>query len=825
MIVLLFEGQHQVLKKRAVKRGGIKIENQMRQALQCHEAGQLHEAEQMYQSVLDIKPEHADALHLKGLVAYQTGRHETAIDLIKRAIHNDPANPLYYSNLGAALRISGDLAGAVSCYNKAIRLKPNYPEAIFNLGSTYYSMGNLEQAIASYRQAIHIKPSYMEAFVNLGVIFNDLRRYAEAFEYCQSALNIKPDCADAYNNLGNAAKGLGRIEEAISYFNKSIEIMPDCAETYSNLGNALFDAGSSDKAIACFQKAIELKPEYGEAYNNMGTAFRLQRRLKEAHLCFQKAISLKPGDPEAYHNMGNIYYDQGKYDDASEWYRKAIEIRPNMAESYIQLGITMHWQGKSDASLSCFKKAEQFDPDNPRIYMHLIHELQSRCEWKGLESLNRKVDQFTNEAIRDGRRPDEMPFLNLIRHPDIKMNYEVAKAWSSEISKRVSNYKIKSAVRFSRKKREKITIGYLSNNFRNHPTSHLVCGLFRLHNRDLFNIYCYSYGDNDNSSYRAQIQNDCDKFIDIKDMDFSEAAKQIYEDRVDILVDLAGYMKENRMDICAVRPAPIQVRWLGHAGTTGADFFDYIITDPIVSPEKFSPYFSEKFIYMDCYQINNNRQPISDVKMNKQDAGLPAERFIFCSFCTDYKIEPVMFEAWMEILQQVPAGVLWLLEGNGALEKNLRKEVQNCHVNPERLIFAERLSKEDHLRRLSLADLALDTRVVNGAATTSDALWAGVPVVSLRGEHFASRMSYSILNAIGLSELVTPNIEEYKKLAISLANNRDRLSILRNRLAENQKNKMLFDTTGYVHNLEKAFKKIWMNYLEGQDPEMIRAGE
>ena len=803
----------------------LEINASLKTGLAYHQAGRLEEAQTVYEKILEKDSNQPDALHLSGLIAHQSGETEKAVRLIKSAVEIDPTQPFYYNNLGNALKDRDDLRGAAECYGRAIQLKPDYAVACYNLGNIYHHMQQRKQALVFYKKAIGISPKYMEAYINLSAILNELDRYHDAIKICQYALKINPDCADAYNNMGNAVKGLGKIEDAIAYFNKSIGIEPDSAEAYSNLGNALFDTGDSDRAITCFEKAIELNPDYGDAYNNMGTAFRLQRRLKQAQSCFQKAISLKPGHPEAYHNMGNIYYDQGKYDNASVWYRKAIAIRPDMSESFIQLGLTMHWQGKSDDSISYFKKAEQFDPQNPRIYMHLIHELQNRCEWKELEGLNIKVDRFTQEALMNGGKPDEMPFLNLIRHSDIKMNYEVARAWSREISKRVSNYKIKSTVRCKRNKKEKINIGYLSNNFRNHPTSHLVCGLFKLHNRDLFNIYCYSYGDDDNSSYRAQIQNDCDEFIDIKEMGFSEAAKQIYEDNVDILVDLVGYMKGNRMDICAVHPAPVQVRWLGHAGTTGADFFDYIITDPIVSPGNFSPYFSEQFIYMDCYQINNNRQVISDVKMKKEDAGLPEGCFVFCSFCTDYKIESVMFEAWMEILQQVPGSVLWLQKGNGAPGQNLRKEAQNCHINPDRLIFAERLPKEDHLRRLSLADLALDTRVVNGAATTSDALWAGVPVVALQGDHFASRMSSSILSAIGLPELVTRNIQGYKKLAVSLANDRDKLSALRNRLAENRKTKTLFDTPGYVHNLEKAFKKIWVNYLEGQNPEMIRAAE
>ena len=383
---------------------------------------------------------------------------------------------------------------------------------------------------------------------------------------------------------------------------------------------------------------------------------------------------------------------------------------------------------------------------------------------------------------------------------------------------------LKCSFSFNRRRRHrsKITIGYLSNNFGNHPVAHQIAGLFKVHNRDDFNIFCYSYGQDNGSVYRKQIEQDCDKFVDLFPLKHAVSASQIYNDGVDILVDLVGHTTRNRLIIGAFRPAPVQVSYLGILGTTGADFFDYIITDKIVTPEDHQPFYSEKFIYMPhCYQINDNSRRIPTKNWTKSDIGLPEDSFVFCSFNNSYKLEPVMFDTWMKILRQVPGSVLWLSRGITTAVENVRSEAEKRGVDPQRLIFAERLSLDEHLARLKFADLALDTRIYNGGATTSNALWASVPVITLLGSHFVSRMSASALAAVGLSELITPSLEEFETLAVQLASNPDRLQALRQKLGGLRLTEPLFDTPRFVRNLEKAYKKIWQIYLEGQIPQPI----
>jgi protein O-GlcNAc transferase len=390
----------------------------------------------------------------------------------------------------------------------------------------------------------------------------------------------------------------------------------------------------------------------------------------------------------------------------------------------------------------------------------------------------------------------------------------------------MSNTRITFSFNDRKATKRKIVIGYLSRNFLNHPTAHLTLSLFGLHNRSEFEIFTYSYGKDDGSSHRKRIQRDSDKFVELGNLSYADAAKCIYEDQVDILVDLMGYMKGTRLEICAVRPAPIQVRYLGLAGTTGAHFFDYIITDRIVTPEDHASLYSEQFVYMpNSYQINDHSQMISNKTFRKEDFGLPGDSFVFCSFSNAYKVEPVMFNIWMNILRQVPKGVLWLQQEGKTAEKNLRKEAEGRGVNPERIVFTNKLPKQEHLARLSLADLALDTRIVSGAATTSDALWAGVPVITLQGGHFASCMSSSILTSIGLPELITHGLEDYEALAVRFAHNPDELREIRQKLNKNRLTKPLFDTPRFARNLEKAYKEMWELFLAGERPRQIEVAE
>ena len=804
------------------------MERQLKQAIAAHQAGNLVKAKTCYQKILAQNPHHPDALHLLGVIAHQNGNCDTAVLLIKQAIRYNPNNPSYFNNLGVALREAGEQIEALNNYQKALHLKPDYAEAAYNMGSVFLISGNISAAILWYQKAVQINPNYVDAYTNLAAGYNKLNRPDKALICCQKALTLNSNCAEALNNMGNAYLTQDKKKEAIACFQKSISIDPVNPEAHSNMGNAFHDLGWPEEALACYQRALNLSPTFGEAYNNMGIVLREQGRLNEATFCYQKSMQLLPKGPEAYLNMGNVFKDQGKLNEAIVMYNRAIDRNSGLIDSYVNLGAALEEQGRVDDALTTYLKAMTINPEYPKTCCHLIHQLQHMCAWQEIEALNAKLDQYTRQALDDGKKPDEMPFLNLTRHADPSLNYKVAKAWSDEISNRMSDISQfhpsrNGTIGVHKSKESRIRLGYLSNNFKNHPTAHLIQGMFRSHNREKFEVFCYSYGEDDKSSYRIKIQKECDQFMDVRKLSHTEAARRICDDRVDILIDLVGYMKANRLCIPALRPAPVQVRWLGLAGTTGADFFDYIITDKIVTPKEHSPFYSEKLVYMPyCYQINDDRQTIRDNGLKRTDFGLPAERFVFCSFSTSYKFDPAMFHTWMKILKKIPGSVLWMLGGSKTAEENLKQAAESRGVSCNRLVFAKKIPREVHLARLRLADLALDTRIVNGAITTSDALWSGVPVITLQGSHFASRMSSSILSAAGLPELVTHSLDDFETLAVRLAGDSDELFKIRQKLVQNRLTIPLFDTARFVCNLEFAFIKMWELYYSGNRPRSIK---
>jgi protein O-GlcNAc transferase len=433
-----------------------------------------------------------------------------------------------------------------------------------------------------------------------------------------------------------------------------------------------------------------------------------------------------------------------------------------------------------------------------------------------------KLDQQTETELKASRRTSETPFQNITRHGNPALNLAVAKSWSDEISRPISNAGIKFTFDALERKKQKITIGYLSNNYGDHPVSHLMQYMFGLHDRKDFNIFCYSYGKDDGSQYRKTIAQQCDKFVDLFDLSYLDSARCIYEDQVDILVDLVGHTENNRMGISAYRPAPVQVSYLGFLGSTGADFMDYIITDRIVTPDEHARYYTEKLIYMPhTYQVNNNLVSNSENQIKKSDFNLPENSFVLCSFNKPYKIEPQIFDTWMKILKKTDDSILWLYNGGAIAEKNLKDDAKASGVDPDRLIFASMMPLENHLERLKLADLALDTRIYNGGATTSNALWAGIPVITMLGGHFVSRMTASSLDAVGLPEFITHSLEEYETLAVRLAKNPEELSKIKRRLKKNLLKSSLFDTQGFVTDLETAYRQIWEIYLSNQKPRQI----
>lgn len=756
--------------------------------LRYQQAGNISEIKKIYKKLIEKNPKEHRLIYQLGLAEYQEGNYQIAIAYFQQAIEISSLSPTYYKELGNCFKHLKMYDLAVSNYQKALRIDPQNPDVYYDFGNLYLIKGDIESAIENFRKVILYDPGYLNAYINLGI-----------------ALEKK-----------------GRSSDAVSIFSKALSLSPENELVYHNLGNSFCSLGKIEAAIDAYEKAIALKPQFAEAHFNLGMAYWEMMLFQKAIQSFENAINANQRWDQPYLLLGNIYQEKGKYDTAIRWFERALKLNPNSALAHNLKGQCLSEMKNQKEALFFFKQALNIDSELQSAYIDLIKVMLNSCTWSDFERYSAKLDQLSAKAISNGISICETPFLNLIRHSDKKLNFQIAKFYTQSIQQKIKKYNIIFNFKNRYLSEEKIHLGYLSNNFRNHPTANLLMDIFKLHNREMFKVSCYSYGPDDQSYQREHIKTTCDEFIDLHNLNNASAAKRIFEDKVDILIDLAAYLKDSRIEIAAFRPAPIQIKWLGMAGTTGADFFDYLITDQIVTPEDNTDFYSEKFIYLpECYQVNSNLA-FKLQKTSKEQWGLPPNCFVFCCFCSAYKIDPHIFQCWLSVLKKVPNSLLWLMVESDLAEENLRIFAEANGVTPERIVFANRLPRKDHLQRLSCADLALDTVMVSGAATTSDALWAGVPVLTVKGKHFASRMSASILYAVGLSELVFNNIKDYHEMAIQYACSTTLLDKLKRKLAHQQKASSLFDTNNGIKLLENAYEKAWSLYKSGKQPQLLK---
>lgn len=763
-----------------------KIPESMEIAVQHHRAGRLLEAETIYRQILAIDPSHVGAWHLLGVIAHQVGRYDVAVKCLRQAIHLNATEPALHNMLGVVLRAQGKLDEAVASYRRALDLKPDMADVHNNLGNACKDLGRLDEAVGSYRRAIELNPG--------------------AFQ--------------TYNSLGDVRQSQGNIDEAVASFQRAVEINPNYAEAHNNLGNALRKRGELDAAVASYQRALQLNSNIAETYNNLGTTRIDQGRLDAAIGCFQRAIQLKPDFAEAYYGLGTAWQHAGRFDDSAACAQRALELKPGFTDAHYALGTVWHELGKSVDAIACLQRALALKPDHVAALAVLVHAMQHACRWEGLTELSRRVS-----AALDGESPapavpvPPFSFLSLATVTTSAQQLCCSRQWVDQELNKVQEIGRRQAATRPPSLKPKLTIGYLSADFHEHATAYLVTELLEKHDRERFTIIGYSFGPDDGSPIRKRIMNACEKFVELRDASFTDAAERITADAVDILVDLKGYTQFARSQILTLRPAPIQINYLGYPGTMGAHFMDYILVDDFVVPPDQQPYFTEKLVHLPgCYQVNDSQRPIAARTPSRDECGLPEKGFVFCCFNNSYKITPAVFDVWMAVLKEVPGSVLWLLKGNPNVPANLRREAEARGVPGERLVFAPRVALAEHLARHRLADLFLDTIPYNAHTTASDSLWVGCPVLTLAGETFASRVAGSLLRTIGLAELITTNLDEYRDLALRLARDPERLNALRARLDSNRRTSPLFDGGQFARNIESAFLTMREIYNSGEPP-------
>ena len=808
----------------------------------------LDDAIKCYKEVLTIKPDFAEMHNNLGALLQQHGEIGSAVDHLESALVLKPDFPEAYNNLGNALKDLNQLDKAVRCYEQALTIKADYAEASFNLGNIFQELKQFDKALIQYQKTLDIKLDYAEVHNNLGVTFMELDQldasvkcfkkalsfdqdYPEAYYNLASsflahgefdnaiiqyekALTLKPKYAEAHNNLGIAFKELGQLDKAVKSYKSALTIKSDYAEAQNNLGNALKSLGKPYESIKCYKKTLTIKPDYAEAYNNLGITLMELGQLNEAIKSFRKALTINEDYAEVHDNLGIVLNMLGLYDETIKSYEMALAIKPDYAEAYSNLGNLMVDLKRLNDAVDNYDHAFLLKSDIAFNLGNLIHTKMHLCDWN-FDSDN--ITELNTKINNQEKVIDPFSLLSLIDNP--KLHKKAAEIYIND--KYPKNYDLTEIELYPRHK--KIRIGYFSPDFRNHPVGSLTAELYEIHDRNQFEVFAFSFGPNTNDEVNLRIKAGVDHFHDVRSMSHKEVALLSRSFELDIAIDLGGFTQDSRTAIFAMQAAPIQVNYLGYSSTMGADYMNYIIADPTLIPKDKQKYYSEKIAYLpDSFMVNDTKNKVSTREFTRGEVLLPSDGFVFCCFNHHYKITPIVFASWMKILSQVDGSVLWLSDGNETGVSNLKKEAEKNGIDKNRLIFAPRLDlREDHLNRIKLANLFLDTHPYNAHATTSDALQAGLPVLTRIGESFASRVAASLINSVNLPELITPTQEKYEALAINLATDPLRLKTIKEKLSNNLLTSPLYNTPLYASQIESAYLEMYERHQKGLEPDHI----
>jgi len=537
-------------------------------------------------------------------------------------------------------------------------------------------------------------------------------------------------------------------------------------------------------------------------------------RLDEAAEVYRQLVRMKPNDARLFGLFGRLRFDQGRFDEALQLTDKAIRFAPDNALQPFQRAEILEKLGRHGEAADAYRRAIELDPGLSAAFAALVNITLLQCDWRNLDADLAKVTASVKE-----KRGSVKPYTFLLLSDDPADQLQCAAAFGRGQLRQLAHVMQGSPYTHQPRKREKIRVGYLSADFRNHATTHLLGEVIELHDRSKFEVVAISTGPDRDDPYRKRIAQAFDQFVDALEWPINEFSRRVHALELDILVDLMAHTAMTTTPMLADRPAPIQVNYLGYPGTTGFDFVDYIIVDPfIVSPED-APHFSEKPVFLpDCYQPNDRKRVVSNQPQRRADHGLPEEGFVFACLNKTNKLMPQMFDVWMRLLVAVPGSVLWLLRGSDNSDGNLRAEAKKRGVDPARLVFAPKVPVPDHLARLQLADLMLDTFPYNSHTTASDALWVGVPLATFAGRSFQARVAGSLLSAVGAPELIAHSFEDYYALCLRLAEDRSRLQEIRERIRANRDGSALFDAPRYTRNLERTYETMFDIWLKGEEP-------
>jgi len=745
----------------------------LKTALLLHQRGQVGRAADIYREILGRSPDDANALHYLGLLEARAGKFEGATSLIVRSLELQPFNAQFRENYATILCEAQRFELAVQICDDGLRSDPANVYLLYISAIALFKLRRLPDSLQRFDKLLALQPDHLVAINERGSVLAEMKEYEKALLAFQKAARVNPGFADAHLNIGNVLGALNRPEEAKLAFEKALALNPKLAHAWSGLGNTLCKHNCFDEALAAFDKAL----------------------------------ALQPGLAEAWLGRGNVYIQLKQYSNASAAYEEALSSKTDLAQAWLGRGNADTQLKQYDKALIAYDRALSLEPNLKYAAFNRLHVKQQLCDWTNIEAEIGKV----LSAIRN--RAPCFPGVLASISSSAEDQLQCAKTFVAE------QHVFPPLWRGEVYSHDRIRIAYLSADFHEHATAYLISGLFEKHDSSRFQIYAISLGPNQNSDARLRIASAVERFIDVQNRNEEQIADVIRRLEIDILVDLKGFTDNARRDVLARRVAPLQVNYLGYPGTMGADYVDYIIADPTIIPEDQFPFYSERVIWLpDSYQVNDSQRPISEHGPTRDECGLPKTAFVFCCFNSPYKILPSMFEIWMRLLHSKENSVLWLFEEHPTASANLCREAEKRGVSAGRLVFAPKLPLSDHLARYRHADLFLDTLPCNAHTTASDALWAGVPVLTCLGTTFAGRVAASLLRAIGLPELVTKSLNEYEALALELTHDPAFLLATKTKLARHREVYPLFDTARFTRHIEAAYLTMWQGYQRGERP-------
>jgi len=644
---------------------------------------------------------------------------------------------------------------------------------LLRMGYFCIQQGNFSGAEGNFQKVLESNPDQVDALNLLGIVNAQSKRFEIAINYISRAIILNSKNASSYYNRGLALQELGRVEEALLDFKVAVGLNPKHTNAFNGEGNAYLDMKEIGPAIVAYRNAIALDPSFADAWNNLGNAYSYGKNLEEALNCYEKAVSIDPNFADAWVNSASAWYELKEIEKAVHNYQKAVEMKA----------------------------------DIPYLLGDYLHAKLYGCDWSNLNQTTLQLQESISQQL-----PVTAPFVTLGLLDDPALHLKVTKIYTDT---RFPEGNSPGPFTYG-KKAGKIRVGYYSADFRDHAISYLVAEMLERHNKDIFEVYAFNLypGQPDDTTNRIALA--VTEMIDLSGKSDKRAAHLSRELEIDIAIDLSGHTTDSRMGIFAERLAPIQVSYLGYPGTLGAPYYDYVLADSNVVPLDQSVYYTEKLAYLPhSYQVNDSKRKISDRVFVRSECGLPAQAFVFCCFNNGYKILPPTFDGWMRMLHAVEGSVLWLMDHNELGTRNLKREAQARGIDPSRLIFAPRMKLPEHLARHRLADLFLDTLPYNAHTTASDALWAGLPLLTCMGKSFAARVAGSLLMAMDLPELITHTQADFEAKAIEYAKDPIALNSVRSKLLKNLATTPLFNAELFTHHLEQAYRIMYSRWQAG----------